>query len=137
MAEKKTEFNISKEKFAFVNEGERLRDRKFDDKPIGYFKDAWNRFRKNKASVVAAILIICIILYAFIAPLLINHDSKFMCATYAKKPARVAALAEFGILDGGTVAYHAKGQIEVPIIYGDYFMIEFVLRLLGKDFLIW
>ncbi len=44
---------------------------------------------------------------------------------------------EDSILDGGTVAYHAKGQIEVPIIYGDYFMIEFVLRLLGKDFLIW
>ena len=104
MAEKKTEFNISKEKFAFVNEGERLRDRKFDDKPIGYFKDAWNRFRKNKASVVAAILILCIILYAFIAPLLISHDTKFMCATYAKKPARVAALAQFGILDGGTVS---------------------------------
>ena len=41
------------------------------------------------------------------------------------------------MLDGGTVAYHAKGQIEVPIIYGDYFMIEAVLRLLGKDFLIW
>ena len=41
------------------------------------------------------------------------------------------------ILGGGTVAYHAKGQIEVPIIYGDYFMIEAVLRLLGKDFLIW
>ena len=38
MAENKN-LNIPKEKFAFVNEGERLRDKKFDDKPIGYLKD--------------------------------------------------------------------------------------------------
>ena len=58
--------HIPKEKFAFVNEGERLSDQKFEDKPIGYFKDAWIRFRKSKASVVATVIIVCIILYAFI-----------------------------------------------------------------------
>jgi hypothetical protein len=26
---------------------------------------------------------------------------------------------------------------DVPIIYGDYFLTEAILRLLGKDFLIW
>ena len=42
------------------------------------------------------------------------------------------------ILGGGSVAYHREAdQIEVPIIYGDYFMIEFILRLLGKDLFIW
>ena len=35
MAENKNNLNIPKDKFAFVNEGERLRDKKFDDKPIG------------------------------------------------------------------------------------------------------
>ena len=30
--------------------GEKLSDKKFSDKPIGYMKDAWIRFRKNKAS---------------------------------------------------------------------------------------
>ena len=39
--------NIPKDKFQFIHEGERLRDKKFDDKPIGYFKDAWIRFRKR------------------------------------------------------------------------------------------
>ena len=61
MAENK--MNIPKEKFTFVNEGERLSDKKFADKPIGYFRDAWIRFRKSKASVVAAIIIVCIVLY--------------------------------------------------------------------------
>lgn len=40
-----------------------------------------------------------------------------------------------GILDGGTVAYHGKRHCK--IIYGDYFMLEAVLRLLGKDSLLW
>ena len=98
----KTFNHIPKEKFVFVNEGERLTDQKFDDKPISYFKDAWIRFRKSKASVAATIIIACIILYAFIAPLLItSHESTFMVNMYAKKPARVASLRQYGIMDGG------------------------------------
>jgi unsaturated chondroitin disaccharide hydrolase len=43
-----------------------------------------------------------------------------------------------GIIGKGTGAYHGKPEeTEVPIIYGDYFFVEAVLRLLGKDFLIW
>ena len=55
---------IPKEKFEFANAGERLTDKKFDDKPISYFKDAWIRFRKNKASIAAAIIILLIVLFA-------------------------------------------------------------------------
>ena len=94
--------HIPKEKFAFVNEGERLTDTKFEDKPIGYFKDAWIRFRKSKASVVATVIIIMIILYAFLAPLLItSHESTFMVNMYAKKPARIEAIRAAGFFDGG------------------------------------
>ena len=43
-----------------------------------------------------------------------------------------------GIIGKGTAAYHGKPEdTEVPIIYGDYFFTEAVLRLLEKDFLIW
>jgi unsaturated chondroitin disaccharide hydrolase len=41
-----------------------------------------------------------------------------------------------GIVDGGSVSYHAPKHHE-RIIYGDYFFTEAVLRILGKDFLIW
>ena len=94
--------NIPKEKFTFIHAGERISDKKFEDKPIGYLKDAWIRFRKSKASVVAAIIIICIFLYSILAPLLItSHDATFMCSTYAKKPGRVTWLRDFGIATGG------------------------------------
>lgn len=41
-----------------------------------------------------------------------------------------------GIVDGGSVSYHAEKHHE-RIIYGDYFFTEAVMRLLGKGFLIW
>ncbi len=95
--------NIPKEKFTLVQEGERIHDKKFEDKPIGYFKDAWIRFRKSRASVIAACIIILVVLYAFIAPLFIrSHDVSFMVSAYAKKPARVTWLRDtIGIADGG------------------------------------
>lgn len=42
-----------------------------------------------------------------------------------------------GILQGGSGRYHRESDREVPIIYGDYFLLELVLRLREKDFLIW
>ena len=105
MAENKNMINIPKEKFSFVHEGQRISDKKFDDKPIGYFKDAWIRFRKSRASVIAAIIILVIVAYAFITPLLYTHyDQSFMVSQYSKKPARVTWLRDnLGIMDGGVV----------------------------------
>lgn len=44
---------------------------------------------------------------------------------------------EDGILQYGTAAYHRKEDAHVPIIYGDYFLVEGFLRLMGKGFFIW
>ncbi len=102
MAEK---FNqIPKEKFAFVHAGDRIHDKKFEDKPVGAFKDALLRFRKSHAAVVASIIIVLILLFSIVAPLLITtHDKTFMVNVYSKKPARVTWLRDsLGILDGGT-----------------------------------
>ena len=94
--------NIPKEKFTFVQADKQISDQKLQDKPIGYFRDAWIRFRKSKASVVAAIIILCIVLYSVLAPVLItSHDASFMCSTYAKKPSRITWLRELGIATGG------------------------------------
>ena len=101
--EKKINMNIPVEKFQFVHEGDRIHDKKFEDKPIGYFKDALIRFRKSKASVVAFFIIVGIVLFAFVTPLLYtNYDQTFMVNQYAKKPSRIAWLRDnFGIMDGG------------------------------------
>ena len=46
-------------------------------------------------------------------------------------------LEEDGVLTHGSARYDRAEDREVPIIYGDYFLLEGILRLLEKDFLIW
>ena len=41
------EYKLSKEKFVLVNENKKLRDKELVTKPIGFFRDAMNRFAKN------------------------------------------------------------------------------------------
>lgn len=110
--------NIPLEKFEFVHDGDRISDKKFEDKPISYFKDAWIRFRKNRASVIATVIIALIVFFAFITPLFIrNYDSRFMDAYYAKKGPRNEFLAKFGIADGSVARkFSDKGLIKAVAI---------------------
>ena len=48
---------------------ENLHDQAFETKPISYLRGAFMRFAKNKASIIAAIIIALLILYALIVPL--------------------------------------------------------------------
>lgn len=68
--------HIPAEKFRFTN-SRSSSDEKFKTKQIGYFEDAWNRFRKNKSSIVATIIIGILILYALLVPM-------FCETTYSK-----------------------------------------------------
>ncbi len=68
------EKNINKEMFEFVQVDKSIHDEKFNTKPIGYFKDAFIRFRKNKSSVVAAIIIIILVLFAIFGPIISKFD---------------------------------------------------------------
>ena len=42
-----------------------------------------------------------------------------------------------GIVQNCKVAFHNDRREQTDLIYADYFLTEAVLRLLGKDFLIW
>lgn len=111
--------NIPREKFTLVQENRRLSDQKFEDKPIGYFKDAWIRFRKNKGSIVAAIIILVIILFSLLAPLLItSHTATFMDVYYAKKPSRNLLLSKIGLSQGTTSRDFAETGLVRDIAIG-------------------
>ena len=70
MSNKKMDYtNIPKEKFQFCQQDASIHDKKFDTKPVGYFKDAMMRFSRNKSSVAAAIIILCLALFAFLVPI--------------------------------------------------------------------
>lgn len=59
---------IPAEKFRFTNNRSES-DEKFKTRQVGYFGDAWQRFCKNKSSIVAAVIIAILVLYAMIAPI--------------------------------------------------------------------
>lgn len=69
--------NISKDKFRFADPGRKTGDKKFDTKPMSYAKDVFRRFCKNKSSVVAAIIIVALTLFAILVPV-------FCETTYSK-----------------------------------------------------
>ena len=74
--------NIPKEKFKLANAGEKLSDKKFDTKPVGYFQDAFNRFKKNKSSMTAAFIILALLIYAIVVPFVSNYDVNFRDGYY-------------------------------------------------------
>ncbi len=61
--------NIPLEKLRFADPGRRTGDKKFDTKPMSYAKDVFRRFCKNKSSVVAAIIIFLLVLFAIFVPI--------------------------------------------------------------------
>jgi oligopeptide transport system permease protein len=59
---------IDKSKFKLVEREDFRFDEEFKTKPIGYYKDAWLRFKKNKASVIASIIMSFLVFMAIIGP---------------------------------------------------------------------
>lgn len=80
--------NIPANKFELAVTDGKIFDKKFESKPIGYFKDAMIRFAKNKSSLVAAFIIVFLILFAIIVPIFSNYSvdakSSENDAAYAK-----------------------------------------------------
>ena len=60
---------LSKDLFVRYKDEKDLHDQAFETKPVSYLADCFKRFAKNKASIVAAVIIFLIALYAIIVPL--------------------------------------------------------------------
>ncbi len=101
MREKSDYTNIPKSEFAFVDRSGDIHDKKFETKPIGYFKDVWLRFYRNKSSVVAAVIILMLVLYAIFVPMFCETNysrslTDTMYLNYAKLPPKVPWLGVNG-----------------------------------------
>ena len=115
--EKNEYTSIPAEKFRFVQANEKLHDKALKTKPIGYFKDAWIRFRKNKASVAAAIVLAIIFLYALLVPIFSVHKlGEKADATYKKMFPRLY-IGETAIFDGAkTMSLNDKYLINLVAV---------------------
>ena len=92
--------SIPKEKFKFVNGEDRIHDAKLETKAHSYFYDAFSRFCKNKGSVVGAIIIICLLLFAIIAPFCSQYTVEYSDMTYAVSRPRAKLFENTNFWDG-------------------------------------
>lgn len=104
--------NISPEKFTFVSAEGRLHDKGLETKPVGYLRDAWNRFKKNKGSVFAAIIIGLLVLFSIFAPLVSQYEIKDQDMTFAFCYPKSSLSDKTGVdfWDGCVVKEHSINQ---------------------------
>ncbi len=88
------------EKFVFVQRTEDIHDAKFETRAVGYFGDAWSRFKKNKGSVVAAIIIVLLILFAVLTPIFSTYNMAFTDVYYTYALPKSKLMSRFGFWDG-------------------------------------
>ena len=102
MSEKTKFEHIPASAFEFVPMEGRMHDKKLESKPVGYFRDAFNRFCRNKSSVVAAIIIMILVLYSIIVPWLCQNNytralTDTMYLNYGKLPPKAAGFGWLGM----------------------------------------
>jgi len=66
--------SLNKDLFVIIEDNQKIKDEVFQTKPIGYYKDAWIRFKKNRASLVALIILVILIIMSVIGPNLVSYD---------------------------------------------------------------
>jgi oligopeptide transport system permease protein len=108
---------ISKEDFEFVQSDKKIYDQKFETKNIGFFKDAMIRFATNKASIVAFVIIILIVLFSILAPATSRYES-----TYTDPYLKYVAPDMNGLFGfNGTRNLDSKINLDGLNIYQNYF----------------
>lgn len=92
--------DISKDKFEFVQRGQALYDQKIEGEPIGYLKDVWLRFKKNRTNLAASVVLLSLILCAIFMPSLSGKEYNKLDEKLSFLPPRVPFLEQLGIMDG-------------------------------------
>lgn len=108
--------HLTEDDCTFVQMDERLHDQKFEHEPISFYKDAWLRFKQNKASIVAAVIILVIVLMAVFAPVFSGTSYREQHTEFGVLPPRIPYLEDLGIADGCRIVEIQKSSLES---YGD------------------
>lgn len=90
--------------FEFIHQEVKIQDEAFRVKPVSYYEDAWNRFKKNKASVIAMYFILLLLILTLIGPYfrqykLPKEDGK-TALHFDRLPPRIPGLEKLGIFAG-------------------------------------
>lgn len=93
--------NIDQSQFEFAQINSSIHDQKLDTKPVGYLRDAFRRFRKNKGSIVAACIILLLVIFAIFAPVASSYELSDRDTYYTNKTPFWMGISSPGFWDGG------------------------------------
>jgi oligopeptide transport system permease protein len=100
-------------------------DSKFETESIGFLKDAWLRFSKNRTSIVAFIIICILILLAIFGPMLNEYGYNDQDLARANLPARIQGFDKFNALNGSTVLKNRrKDNLQNNVKYPESCILE-------------
>lgn len=117
---------IAAERFKPV-ERQEIRDEVPVTEPVGYYKDALNRLRKNKVSVVSFWIIVLIILLAIIVPEVTGYSYTQQNVDGKDLPPKIPLLEDIGIADGTRILTNKKkSSVEDPKRFPEGSVLEIV-----------
>ena len=122
--------NVDKKKLVLVhNKDDLINDIPLETKEIGYYKDSWLRFKKNKASLIAFYILIIVMFFVAVGPYMKDYtlptDNSIEAARLGNLTPKVPVLEKIGIFDGSKV-----------ITRGKRFLLEMYNNEYGKDVII-
>ena len=121
---KAQDYKISSELFTFHKTDGNIHDTKLETKPMTYLQDAFHRFSRNKASILAAFIIGLLILFAIFGPMLSPYTVQYEDSSYAYALPKIQFFYDCGIefWDGG------KNMVQSEAFYKQYLAIEMETR---------
>jgi len=96
--------------------GNKIFDQNIEGEAIGFFKDAYLRFKKNKAAIISLWIILLIIFMAVFGPMMSPYHFREQHTSFGTLPPRIPVLENFGIADGCVEMDVFKADLEE---YGD------------------
>lgn len=96
--------------------GNKIFDQNIEGEAIGFFKDAYLRFKKNKAAMISLWIILLIIFMAVFGPMMSPYHFREQHTSFGTLPPRIPVLENFGIADGCVEMDVFKADLEE---YGD------------------
>ena len=110
MNDKKIVMEIPDQDFELIQFDNDIKDKEFETAPIGFFKDALIRFRKNKASFIAFVIICIIALMAVLGPFLNQHGFNQQYLDYQNMPPKIELLDKLGIRTGTRMLTNRRAE---------------------------
>ncbi len=90
-------------------------DEAFKTEPVGFYRDAFNRLRKSRLSMISLYIIIAIILLALIVPEITGYSYTQQNVKAKNLPPKIPVLENLGICDGTQVLTNRKkSSLENP-----------------------